>query len=80
MDRRPLKEKKQPSWTWDLLQTNRKKHRRLPEGKEKMKYEIIYLDGLYCVFKNDRIVSAFDTKEKAKEAIKQYRTMKGEKK
>ena len=45
-----------------------------------MRYEIIYLDGLYCVFKNDRIVSAFDTKEKAQEAIKQYRTMKGEKK
>lgn len=39
-------------------------------------YEIVYLDGLYCVFRNSRIVLAAKTEEDARKAIK--RMMKGE--
>lgn len=41
-----------------------------------MKYEIIELDGLFCVFGNDRILSAFEKKEDAAEAVGRYRKKK----
>lgn len=37
-----------------------------------MKYEIIYIDGLYCIFKRERIISAHETLKGAKEAVKRY--------
>lgn len=37
------------------------------------KYEIIELDGLFCVFKSGRIICAFETYKEAKEAVARYR-------
>ena len=43
-----------------------------------MRYEIIKLDGLYCVFRKERygsvMVSAHETLKKAKDAVAKYRT------
>lgn len=41
------------------------------------KYEIIKIDGLYCVFKSERlgsrIIGAYETKQAAIEAIKGFK-------
>lgn len=37
-----------------------------------MKYEIIYTEGLWMVFKKDRPIAAFETKKEALEAVKRY--------
>lgn len=37
------------------------------------RYEIEKMDGLYCVFENDRMISAFKNKKKAEEAVKRYK-------
>lgn len=42
----------------------------------KNKFEIIKCDGLYCVFNNDVIVSAFEDIKEAKEAVKEYKNKK----
>lgn len=39
-----------------------------------MRYEIIKIDGLYCIFKGERIVSAHETLKQAKEVIAKYKT------
>lgn len=36
-------------------------------------FEIIKCDGLYCVFKRDTIVAAFESMKEAKEAVKEYK-------
>ena len=38
-----------------------------------MRYEIIELDGLFCVFGNGRILAAFEKKEDAEAAVVRYR-------
>lgn len=38
-----------------------------------MKYEIIKLEGVYCIFRGERIISAFLTLKEAKEAVERYR-------
>lgn len=42
-----------------------------------MTYEISYVDGLYCVYKNERlgmrIIAAYESKNEAEEAIKEFR-------
>lgn len=41
-----------------------------------MRYEIIKIDGLYCIFKGDRIVSAYHTMKEATEAVSKYKKIK----
>lgn len=36
-------------------------------------FEIIKSEGLYCVFKRDTIVAAFETLKEAKEAVEKYK-------
>ena len=38
-----------------------------------MKYEIIKIDGVWCIFKGERIISAFETYKEAKEAVARYK-------
>ena len=44
-----------------------------------MRYEIVQINGLYCVFRTERyvsqIVAAFDTPKAAKEAVERYRKL-----
>lgn len=39
----------------------------------KRRYEIVEYENLYCVFKNDRIIAAFETAKEAKEAVERYK-------
>ena len=39
-----------------------------------MKYEILVLDGLYCIFKDGRIICATETLKDAKERVKLYKS------
>lgn len=38
-----------------------------------MRYEIIKIDGIYVIFKGDRIVCAYETLKEAKEAVARYK-------
>lgn len=38
-----------------------------------MRYEIVRMDGLYCVFNEERIIAAFETLKEAKEAVRRYK-------
>lgn len=39
-------------------------------------YEIIKLEGLYCIFKGDRIVCACETRKEAEETVAKYKAAK----
>lgn len=39
-----------------------------------MKYEIIKMDGLYVIFKGEKLICACETIEDAKERISRYKT------
>ena len=41
--------------------------------EQAMRYEIIKIDGVYCIFKGERIISAYETLKQAKEAVQRYK-------
>lgn len=38
-----------------------------------MRYEVLFIDGLYCVFINNRICASYNVLDKAKECIDNMR-------
>ena len=41
-----------------------------------MRYEIIKIDGVYCIFKGQNIVCAYETMKEAIEAVKRFKASK----